>query len=253
MKEKIEMEVKNPFAAGIDVGSKSHYVAVGQNADQVKEFGVYHSDHVAIVKYLRANNIKTVAMESTGSYWQSLYFVLAENEFDVLLVPGSQTKGFRKTDVKDARQLQQLHSLGILSSCFLPDAFTQRLRELSRHRKTLIQDSTRYVNRMQKNLRMMNLRLDVVISDIVGVSGMAIIKAILDGERDGAKLSMYANSRVKKSKEEIADALQGNFHKEILVELRDNYDLFCFIQNKIQRIDTEIMELCNEVKKKMMQ
>lgn len=252
MKERIEMEVKNPFAAGIDVGSKSHFVAVGQNADQIKEFGVYHSDHKAIVEYLTTNNIRTIAMESTGSYWQSLYCVLAENEFEVLLVPGSQTKGFRKTDVKDARQLQQLHSLGILSSCFLPDSFTQRLRELARHRKSLIQDSAKYVNRMQKNLRMMNLRLDVVISDVVGVSGIAIIKAILDGERDGSKLAMFANSRVKKSKEEIADALQGNFHKEILIELKDNYDLFSFIQNKINKLDKDIDELCQEVKKKMM-
>lgn len=246
MKQKIEMTVKNLNAAGIDIGSKSHFVAIGQNAEEIKEFGVYHSDHVAIVKYLKDNNIKTIAMESTGSYWQGLYVVLVEGDFEVLLVPGSQTKGFRKTDVKDARQLQQLHSLGLLSSCFLPDNFTYRVRELSRHRKSMVRDGAKYSNRMQKCLRMMNLRLDVVISDITGVSGLKIIKAILNGERDGKVLASMADCRVKNSKEKIEDALQGNFHVELLYELKDNLELYETIQAKINNLDSQITKLLNE-------
>ncbi len=246
MKQKIEMEVKNPNAAGIDIGSKSHFVAVGQNANEIKEFGVYHSDHLAIVNYLHEFKIKTIAMESTGSYWQGLFVLLIENNFNVLLVPGSQTKGFRKTDVKDARQLQQLHSLGLLSSCFLPDNFTYRVRELSRHRKSMVSDAAKYSNRMQKCLRMMNLRLDVVISDITGVSGMKIIKAILSGERDGKNLASLADSRIKNTKETVEDALNGNFHEELLYELKDNLELYETLREKINVLDVQITKLLNE-------
>lgn len=247
MKKKIEMEVKNPNAAGIDIGSRSHFVAVGQKDEEVKEFGVYHSDHIAIVTYLQSHQIKTIAMESTGSYWQSLYVVLLENNFDVILVPGSQTRGFRKTDVKDARQLQQLHSLGIVSSCFLPDNFTNKMRELCRHRKTLVSDAARFTNRMQKCLRMMNLRLDVVLADITGVSGMKIIKAILEGQRDGSMLATLADSRVRKSKETIADALQGNFQDQLLYQLKDNLEAYEFLQSKINGVDKKIAKLGEEV------
>ena len=109
------MKIKNLHAAGIDVGSKSHFVAVGQGDDEIKEFGVSHSSHQEIICYLRYFGIETVAMESTGNYWQCLSLALTQAGFKVLLVPGTQTKAFRKTDVKDARQLQLLHSLGGLS------------------------------------------------------------------------------------------------------------------------------------------
>lgn len=248
-KEIINLEVVNFHAAGIDIGSKSHYAAVGQNLNDVKEFGISHSEHLKLITFLKEHQIRTIAMESTGSYWQSLFLVLSDEGFEVLLIPGSQVKNFRKTDVKDARHIQQLHTLGLLKSCFLPDIFTLKIRELARHRKSLIQDSSRYVNRMQKCLRLMNLRLDIVINDITGVSGKAIISAILKGERNPNVLASLADARIKKPKEQIADALYGNFQPELLYELNDNWDLYNFVQQKIKKIDDEIsqmLEKCTE-------
>jgi transposase len=243
MKDKIEMQIKNPNACGIDIGSRSHFVAVGQSKEDVREFGVSHSEHLKLIDFLIQNEVKTVAMESTGSYWQSLFLVLTQAGFETLLVSGAQTKGFRKTDVKDARQLQQLHSLGMLSSCFLPDEFTGKIRELCRHRKSLIKDCSKYSNRIQKCLRLMNLRLDVVISDINGVTGSKIISAILDGERDPMQLASLSDKRIRKTKEEIADALVGNFKDELLYELRDVNEIYCKIQEKIKLLDGKTEEV----------
>lgn len=240
MMKKVELEIKNPHAAGIDIGSRSHFVAVGQRDDQVQEFGISHSSHLSIIKFLKENGITSVAMESTGSYWQPLYMELADAGFKVLLVPGTQTKGFRKTDVKDARQLQQLHALGILSSCFLPDSFTNKVRELCRYRKSLIGNSAQQVNRMQKCLRLMNIRLDVLLSDITGKSGRRIIEAIIAGNRQPEFLASLADRRVKKSKQQLADALIGNYKEELLYELRDCYDMFSYIEAKIDNLDAEI-------------
>jgi transposase len=242
----MEMKVKNLHAAGIDVGSKSHFVAVGQGDDEIKEFGVSHSSHQEIICYLRYFGIETVAMESTGNYWQCLSLALTQAGFKVLLVPGTQTKAFRKTDVKDARQLQLLHSLGGLSSCYIPDEFTSKVRELTRHRKSMIQECSKHINKMQKCLRLMNIRLDVVLSDVVGVSGLKIIQAILQGERDPHKLAALANRRVRKTKEQIADALVGNFSQEHLYELKDCFEIYEFIQTKIQDVDNELSRYYTE-------
>ena len=242
-----KMKVVNPNAAGIDVGSKSHFVAIGQGKEDVFEFGVYTKDIKAIIAFLLLHNIETVAMESTGSYWQPLFFALQESGFEVLLVSGYQTKNVRaKTDVKDSQWIQKLHSLGLLRGSFLPSEQTARIRILYRHRVSLIEESAKMSNKMQKAMRLMNLRLDNVLSDITGKSGIAIITAILKGERDGHKLSMLADRRVKKSKEEIAQALQGNWSKEYLYELEDCYDIYIMLKQKIENIDNEIEKLlCN--------
>jgi len=201
MKEKTTMPILNPHAAGIDIGSKSHFVAVGQKPDEIKEFGIYSSNHKEIITYLKQYGITTVAMESTGSYWQTLFFELQKKGFEVILVSGHQTKNLKaKTDVKDAQWIQKLHSLGLLRACFLPDEQTNRLRIIHRHRSSLIEESSKMTNKMQKSLRLMNLRLDVVLSDITGKSGMAIINAIVDGERNGFELAKLADRRVRKSK-----------------------------------------------------
>lgn len=229
MKKKKEMmNIIHPNSAGIDIGSKSHFVAVGQKENQIKEFGIYSSDYKKIVSYLKENKITTVAMESTGNYWQTLFFKLQESGFEVILVSGHQTKNLRaKTDVKDAQWIQKLHSLGLLRGCFLPDEQTNRLRIIHRHRSSLIEESSKMVNKMQKALRLMNLRLDVVLSDITGKSGMAIINAIVElGVRDGASLSKLADRRVKKSKKEITDALQGQWSEEYLYELKDCLEIY---------------------------
>lgn len=244
MKTTEKMQIINPHASGIDVGSKSHFVAVGQGLESVKEFGVYSSDHEKIISYMKDNKINTVAMESTGSYWQSLFMALQNAGFEVLLISGHQTKNVRgKTDVKDCQWIQKLHSLGLLRGCFLPDEQTSRLRTLHRHRSSLIEESSKMTNKMQKALRLCNFRLDVVINDITGKSGRAIIEAILLGERDGYKLSQLANNRIRKSKHEIAEALQGHDNEELMFELGDCYDLYKIIQAKIDVCDKKIEQL----------
>ena len=242
---KIEkMKVVNPNAAGIDIGSKSHFVALGQGKEDVFEFGVFTKDIKAIIEFLQLHKIETIAMESTGSYWQPLFFALQEAGFEVLLVSGHQTKNVRaKTDVKDSQWIQKLHSLGLLRGSFLPSEQTARIRILYRHRVSLIEQAAKMSNKMQKSMRLMNLRLDNVLSDITGKSGMAIITAILNGERDGYKLAMLADRRVKKSKEEIAQALQGSWSEEYIFELKDCYDIYLMLKQKIENIDKEIEKL----------
>lgn len=242
-----KMDVVNPKSAGIDVGSRSHFVAVGQGIDQIKEFNVYQSGLNDLVQFLKENQIITVAMESTGSYWQSLFMILQKHGFEVLLVQGTQTKNLKaKTDVKDAQWIQKLHSLGLLRGSFLPSDMTLRIRILHRHRQSLIEQCSAQSNKMQKSMRLMNFRLDVVINDIMGTSGVRIIEAILNGVYNGQELAQLADTRVKKSKKEIADALQGNAHPEYLYELRDCYELYNFIKLKIENIDMEIDKVLRE-------
>lgn len=242
------MPVVHPYAAGIDVGSRSHYVAVGQ--DQQKDvscFGVYASDHKKLIDFLREHKVDSVAMESTGSYWQSLFYALQQAGFEVLLVSGYQTKNVRaKTDVKDCVWIQKLHSLGLLHGCFLPDQHTAKMRTLQRHRNSLIEQAAKMSNKMQKALRLMNIRLDVVINDITGKTGIAIIEAILAGERNGKTLSQLADRRVKKSKEEIAQALEGHWDDELLYELIDCYELYNTFQTKIKACETKLETLLEE-------
>jgi len=241
-----KMQVVNPFAAGIDVGSRSHYVAVGEEKNQVKEFNVYQSGTKAIVHYLKEHNVATVAMESTGSYWQNLFMSLQEAGFEVLLVQGTQTKNLKgKTDVTDAQWIQKLHKLGLLRGSFLPSESTFEIRTLVRHRSSLIEESSKFTNKMQKALRLMNFRLDIAVSDITGKSGIAIIEAILAGELRGEVLASLCSKRVKKSRQEIADALQGHMNHFLMYELRDCYDMYQFIQQKIKRIDKEIDNVLN--------
>lgn len=243
-----KMPVINPCSAGIDVGSRSHFVAVGQDPDKdVREFGIYTQDHQLMVDFLNSRGVRTIAMESTGSYWQTLFSSLQCAGFEVILVSGHQTKNVRaKTDVKDCMWIQKLHSLGLLRGCFLPDRYTSRLRTINRHRASLVEECTKMVNKMQKSLRLMNLRLDVAVSDITGKSGMRIIEAILEGERDGKLLSNLADPRVKKSREEITNALEGNWDEELLFELRHCYDIYKFLNEKIKESDNKIEKILQE-------
>jgi transposase len=222
MKE-LSMEVLNPRSAGIDVGSRFHMVAVGQKPELVKKFGIYTEDHRQLIDWLTGQGVRSIAMESTGSYWQTLFDALQEAGFEVILVNGSQVKNVKgkKTDVLDCMWIQKLHSLGLLSASFLPASELQKLRTYYNHRQHLVGQISRYINKMQKSMRLMNIRLDTVLNDVMGKSGRAIIEAILAGERDTRKLSMLANYRVKKSKEEIAKSLEGNWREDLLFELRD--------------------------------
>ena len=181
MKKTLPMEVVNAAAAGIDVGSTSYYVSIGQQSDQVREFGVYTEDHQELIQWLKSAKISSVAMESTGSYWQTLFSSLQNAGFSVLLVNGKYTKNVkgRKTDVLDCMWIQKLHSLGLLSGSFLPDEHIRELQSYYHHRQYLIRQSASYMQKMQQALRLMNLRLDVVLRDITGLTGTTIIEAIL--------------------------------------------------------------------------
>ena len=247
MKKEIAMSVVNANAAGIDIGSKSHFIAVGQGVDDIEEFKVNTEGHRESIAFLNHHGITTIAMESTGSYWQSFYNVLQDAGFEVLLVPGNQTKNLRKkTDVKDAQWIQKLHALGLLSGSFLPDKQTLRIRTISRHRASLVETCAKYTNKIQKSLRLMNIRLDVSIRDIAGKSGRAIIESILAGERNPKNLVLHVDKRVKKSREEIILNLDGQWNDELLFELKDSYELLQIHESRIKNCDVQIEQILSE-------
>ena len=236
------MEVVNAKAAGIDIGSRMHMVAVDQNIENVREFGVYTSDHEQLIHYLFEHNITTVAMESTGSYWQTLFNALQKAGLEVFLVNGSHVKNVKgkKTDVLDCLWIQKLHSLGLLNGSFLLSDYLQTLRTYYSHRQYLIRQSSKYINKMQKALRLMNIRLDVVLNDITRQSGRAILDAIINGERNSVKLAALTNNLVKKSKEEIALALQGHWRDDLLFELKSCLSLYDTYEQAIRICDKEM-------------
>ncbi len=248
-KQQVSLEVVNPNSAGIDVGSRSHWVSVGQDAQDVKEFGVYTQDHIEMCQWLRKHNVKTIAMESTGTYWQNLFSFLIAEGFDVILVNGRQTKNIKgkKTDIKDCQWIQKLHTLGLLSSSFLPDSTTDIIRTYSRHRQNILKQSAATVLKMQKYLRLMNLRLDVVVNDIVGLTGKKIISAFLAGEKSGKVLAGFRHHNVRKSEEELAKALQYNGREDYFFALRQEWDTYQHLQKQIDDTDTEINTLLTKI------
>ena len=247
--DKISMEIVNPRAAGIDIGSRSHWVAIGQGPTDFKEFGVYNEDLFAIAQWLRESGIKTVAMESTGTYWQSLYAVLMAEGFQVILCNGKFTKNIKgkKTDIQDCQWIQKLHSIGLLSGSFLPDEATEQLRTFCRHRSNLLASAASASKKMQKYLRLLNLRLDVVVNDICGLTGMAIIKAICNGEKNPERLADLRHHNCKKSKEEIAKALHSNGRQDYLFALKQELEMYELFQAKIALCDIEIEKMLNEI------
>ena len=247
-KDKISMDIVNPRAAGIDIGSRSHWVAVGQGPTDFKEFGVYNEDLYSIAQWLRENEIKTVAMESTGTYWQSLYAVLIAEGFQVILCNGKFTKNIKgkKTDIQDCQWIQKLHSIGLLSGSFLPDQATEQLRTLCRHRANLLDSAAAASKKMQKYLRLLNLRLDVVVNDICGLTGMTIIKAICNGEKNPERLAELRHHNCKKSKEEIAKALHSNGRQDYIFALKQELEMYEMFQVKIAQCDIEIEKMLND-------
>jgi len=242
MNQSVPMPVVNPHAAGIDLGSKSHFTCVAQ--DNVREFGVFTDDLHAIARHLLECKIRTVAMESTGFYWKPLFLLLQDYGFEVILVNARHLKNVKghKTDVVDAKWLQLLHSIGLLSNSFQPDSFTEELRVLTRHRKSLIEDASRYIAKMNKVLVLMNIQLHVVLRDIAGESGLRVVDAILQGERDAKVLAGLVSPRVKASREDIEKALVGDFRSEHLFELGHCLQLYRYYWEKIRETDRQIEE-----------
>jgi len=234
----------NINAAGIDIGSEQHWVAVPEDRDEnpVRAFGCFTSDLHALAHWLKKCGINTVAMESTGVYWIPLFQILETQGFDVKLVNARHVKNVpgRKTDVKDCQWLQQLHTYGLLSGSFRPDDSICVLRSYWRHRENLIRYAAAHVQHMQKALTEMNLQLHKVISDITGVTGMRIIRAILDGERDFIKLAQMKDPRIKHSTDTIAKALEGDYRQEHLFALKQAVELYCFYQQQLEACNQQI-------------
>ena len=241
-KKQVKLDVINLHCAGIDVGSKSHFVAIGQGKDDVREFGVYAEDLTALCDWLISEGITSVAMESTGNYWQNLYSELAKNCIEVTLANGKFTKNAKgkKTDVKDSRWIQQLHSLGLLSSSFLPDEQTEVLRTYCRHRTNMIAQKADTSHKMQKYLKLLNFRLDVVVRDITGLTGIKIIADICSGNLNPHSLAKHRHYNCRKSEEEIAKALHSNQRKDFLFGLQQEYDRYLFYMKKISECDIQI-------------
>lgn len=248
-KEKVSMEVVNPHAAGIDVGSRSHWVAVGQTDADIREFGVYNEDLFSMARWLAENHITTVAMESTGTYWQNLYSILLSNGFEVILCNGKFTKNIRgkKTDIKDCQWIQRLHTLGLLSGSFLPDVEIEQLRTYCRHRANLLQMAASTSRKMQKYLSLLNLRLDVVVNDVCGLTGLKIIRSICQGETDSTQLASFRHYNCKKSEMEIAKALQSNGRQDYLFALRQELETYDHLQQKITQCDVEIEKSLDQI------
>lgn len=231
-------------AAGIDIGSESHWVAVPEDRDEkpVREFRSFTQDLYALADWLVACGIETVAMESTGVYWIPLYEILETRGFEVLLVNARHVKGVpgRKSDILDCQWIQQLHTFGLLRGSFRPDAPIAALRSLVRHRDQLVEAAASYVQRMQKALVLMNLPLHNVISDVTGATGIAILRDIVAGETDPAVLARHRHPRCKASEEEIAASLTGHYREEHLFVLRQALELYDIYQQKICCCDDEI-------------
>ena len=248
-KNEISMEVINPHAAGIDIGSRSHWVAVGQKDEDVRQFGVFNEDLFSIAEWLKERGISSVAMESTGTYWQALFAVLLSEGFEVILCNGKFTKNIKgkKTDIKDCQWIQKLHTLGLLSGSFLPDKQTEQLRTYCRQRALLLDSAASASKKMQKYLRLLNLRLDVVVNDICGLTGLSIIKSICEGEKDPKKLASLRHYNCRKSEKEIAKALETNGRQDYLFGLRQELDMYEMFQRKITECDVEIKKLLDKI------
>jgi transposase len=239
------MNLVNPDAAGIDVHSNMHMICVpaDRDANPVRQFGANTVDLQEIAAWLKECRVKTVAMESTGVYWIPLFELLEAAGFEVKLVePGQLSRcGARpKTDVLDAQWIQRLHSYGLLQGSFRPPDSVLALRAYWRQRQMLVRYAASHVQHMQKAMEQMNVKLTEVLTDITGLTGMSIIRAILDGERDPVRLAKLRDERCHSSEHQIALALQGTWRAEHLFELRQAYDLYQFHHRQISECDEQV-------------
>ena len=248
------LQTLHPHAAGIDVGAAELWVGVPPGAvavphppavlpAHVRRFGAFTADLHAIAAWLRQCGVTTVAMESTGVYWIPLYDVLESAGFEVLLVDPRQVQrapNRPKTDVHDCQWIQRLHSLGLLTAAFRPEEKIRVWRSYQRHRTNLIEDASRHLQRIEKALEQMNVKLTEVVSDITGVTGMSIVRAMVQGERDPKALAKLRDHRCKESMETIAQALQGTWQPEHLFALRQSLELYDYYHQQIRDCDRVI-------------
>lgn len=240
----VNLDVVHPNAAGIDIGNESHYVAVppDRDAQPVRQFACFTEALQQMAGWLKSCGIDTVAMQSTGVYWLPVYEILTEEGLQVFLVNARHTKNLpgRKTDVQECQWLLQLHTFGLLNNSFRPPEEICVLRAYWRQRAEHVISASACIQRMQKVLTEMNVQLANVISDISGLTGLTIIQAILDGERDRYKLAALADVRIQASREDIARSLEGNWRHELLFILQQELNLYQVYQEQIAECDTAL-------------
>ncbi len=238
------LPIINPFAAGIDIGSRFHVVAVSPNLckEPVQTFQAFTSDLQRMADWLIAMGTKTVVMESTGVYWVAAFEVLESRGLDVILANAREARAVpgRKSDVNDAQWLQRLHACGLLRASFRPGRDIAELRTYLRARERHTDYAAAHIQHMQKALTFMNIQLQHVISNITGVTGMRIIRAIVTGERDPDKLAALRDVRCRESIATVRNALVGNYQPEHIFTLKQALALYDFYQQKIDECDAEI-------------
>jgi len=249
-KQEVSLEVLeqlNVNAAGLDVGAEEIYVCVpaDRSEESVRVFTTFTSGLRELANWLMECGIETVAMESTGVYWIPVYEILEERGLEVCLVNARHLKNVpgRKTDVNDCQWLQKLHTYGLLRASFRPSEEICSLRALARHRDNLIRYQSAHIQHMQKALQLMNIKLSQVVSDVTGVTGLGIIRAIVNGERSPEQLASLRDRRCAKSESEIAQALEGNYKREYVFVLKQALAEYDFYQQQIQECDAELQAM----------
>ncbi len=249
MKNLLDLPIIDPCAAGVDVGSEKFFVSVA--GKEPKVFLTVTEQLQEVCRYFQAEGVRTVAMEATGVYWINLYGALEEAGLQVVVVNGAHCRNFpgRKTDMKDCQWLAVLHSHGLLSSGFVPPAEIRQLRDYMRIREDLVRMGAQHVQHMQKALDRLNVKIHVVISDITGVSGMKIIKAILAGKREPEMLLALCDEQILKTKRKpMVDALHGLWRKEHLFALELALESYEAYQCQIVRCDCQIAEALQQMR-----
>src|SRR6202162_1254761 len=238
------LQLVHPDAAGVDIGNESHYVAVPPDRDNqsVRHFGCTTAELRTMAVWLKQCGIRTVAMQSTGVYWIAVDDVLEQAELEVYLVNARETKNLpgRKSDVQESQWLMKLHTHGLLRNSFRPSQEIRVLRTYWRQRNDLGRGAGRHIQRMQKTLTQMNMQLANVLSDVSGVTGQAIIKSILAGERNPQRLAAFRDPRVKASEKEIARSLEGNWQEDLLFVLQQEQAGYEFCQKQMAECDRQL-------------
>lgn len=246
------IEIVHPNAAGLDIGAREIFACIppNRNGETIQVFGTFTPDLHRLADWLISAGVDTVAMESTGVYWIPVFELLETRGLKVYLVNARHVKNVpgRKTDVQDCQWIQKLHTLGLLTSSFRPDGEMCALRTYLRHRAELLQHRAAHILHMQKSLQQMNIQLTQVLRDITGVTGMLIIRAIVDGERNGVKLAQFRDKRCRSSEETIAKALSGTWKEEHLFTLRQSLELYDFYTQQVATCDAQIQNQYSAMK-----
>ena len=240
------LAVVHPDAAGIDIGGSEHWVAISPDRDEqpVRCFDCFTADLEQMADWLAARGVRSVAMQSTGVYWIPVFEVLQQRGMEVYLVNARHTKNLpgRKSDIAECQWLLKLHTFGLLQNSFQPSDEIRAVRTLWRYRGGLVGQASSTIQRMQKALIEMNIQLSNVLSDLSGVSGMAIVEAILEGKRDPQELAALADPQVKASQEVIAKSLHGNWRSELLFVLGQEMDSYRALRKRIAECDGKVQQ-----------